>query len=64
MEKNPAVTSFCFLNNTQALAYFSIFNRIEPQQHLISEFLMEENLSHNLFLPIEPYKTIAVPYLS
>ena len=41
--------------------YFSIFNRITPQEHLMSGFLMEENPSHTLFLPIEQYKTLAVP---
>ena len=34
---------------TPAVPYFRILNRIEPQQHLISEFLIEENLSSNLF---------------
>ena len=49
---------------TPVVPYFSIFNRIKPQEHLISELLMEENPSHTLFLPIEQYKTLAVPYFS
>ena len=40
---------------------FSIFNRIEPQQHLISVFLIDENPSRTLFLLFKQYKTLAVP---
>ena len=46
---------------TPVVPYFSIFNRITPQEHLMSGFLMEENPNHALFLPIEQYKTLAVP---
>ena len=46
---------------TLVVPYFSIFNRTKPQEHLISEFLIEENPSRTLFLPIEQYKTLAVP---
>ena len=50
---------------TPVLPYFSIFNKIKPQEHLSPGVLMEENPSCNLFLPIEQYKTLAVtsPYL-
>ena len=46
---------------TPVLPYFSIFNRIKPQEHLSPGFLMEQNPSRTLFLPIEQYKTLAVP---
>ena len=46
---------------TPVVSYFSIFNRITPQEHLMSGFLMEENPSRTLFLAIEQYKTLAVP---
>ena len=46
---------------TPVVPYFSIFNRIKPQEHLMSGFLMEENPSRTLFLHIEQYKTLAVP---
>ena len=46
---------------TPVVPYFSIFNRIKPQEYLLSEFLMEENPSRTLFLAIEQYKTLAVP---
>ena len=46
---------------TPAVPYFSIFNRIKPQEHLLPGFLMEENPSVTLFLPIEQYKTLTVP---
>ena len=49
---------------TPVVPYFSIFNRIKPQEHLMSKFLMEENPSHTLFLPTEQYKTLNVPYFS
>ena len=45
---------------TLVVPYFSIFNRTEPQEHLMSGFLMEENPSHTLFLLFEQYKTLAV----
>ena len=49
---------------TPALPYFSIFNRIKPQEHLSSGFLMEQNPSRTLFLPIEQYKTLILPFSS
>ena len=47
---------------TPVVPYFSIFNRIKTQEHLLSGFLTEENPNRTLFLPIEQYKTLAVPY--
>ena len=63
MEENASCNLFWLLEqfNTPVVPHFSIFNRIKPQKHLMSEFLMEENPSHTLFLPIEQYKTLAVP---
>ena len=63
MEENASCNLFLFLEQfkTPAVPYFSIFNRIKPQKHVMSELLMEENPSHTLFLPIEQYKTLAVP---
>ena len=63
MEKSASRNLFLLFEQykTPVVSYFSIFNKIEPQQHLISGFLMEENPSRTLFLPIEQYKTLAVP---
>ena len=63
MEENTSRNLFVLFEQfkTPFVPCFSIFNRIEPQEHLMSEFLMEENPSHILFLPIEQYKTLAVP---
>ena len=63
MKTNPSRNlSFLFEQcNTLAVPYFSIFNRTEPQQHLILGFLIEENSSRTLFLLFEQYKTLAVP---
>ena len=62
MEENTSRNLFLLFEQfkTPFVPCFSIFNRIEPQEHLMSEFLMEENPSHALFLPFEQYKTLAV----
>ena len=46
--KTPAVPQLCLILafsiiQTTAVSYFSICNRIEPQQHLVSKFLMKGN---------------------
>ena len=46
---------------TPVVAYFGIFNRIKPEEHLMSKFLLQGNSSSTLFLPIEQYKTLAAP---
>ena len=63
MEENAKCTLFLLLEQfkTPVVPYFSIFNRITPQEHLMSGFLMGENPSRTLFLPIEQYKTLPVP---
>ena len=63
MEENASSNFFLLLEQfkTPVVPYFSIFNRITPQGHLMSGFLMGENPSRTLFLPIEQYKTLAVP---
>ena len=63
MKTNPSRNlSFLFEQcNTLAVPYFSIFYKLEPQQHLILGFLIEENPSRTLFLLFEQYKTLAVP---
>ena len=63
MEENASCNLFWLLEQFKipAVPYFSIFNRIKPQERLMSRFLMEENTSRTLFLPIEQYKTLAVP---
>ena len=63
MEENASCNFFLLLEQfkTPVVPYFSIFNRITPQEHLMSGFLMEENPSRTLFLPIEQYKTLGVP---
>ena len=48
-------------SRTLAVPYFSIFNKIEPQQHLILGFLIEENPSRTFFLLFEQNKILAVP---
>ena len=62
MEENASCNLFWLLEQleTPTVPYFSILNRIKPQEHLMSRFLMEENTSRTLFLPIEQYKTLAV----
>ena len=63
MEENVNCNLFCLLKQfkTPVVPYFSFFNRIKPQEHLISGFLMEENPGRTLFLHLEQYKTLAVP---
>ena len=68
MEENASCNFFLLLEQfkTPVVPYFSIFNRITPQEHLMSGFLMEENpsffpLQNTLFLHIEQYKTLTVP---
>ena len=61
MEENASCNLFLLFEQFKTPRYFSIFNRIEPQEHLMSGFLMEENSSRTLFLPIEQHKTLAVP---
>ena len=60
MEENASCNFFLLLEQfkTPVLPYFSIFNKITPQEHLLSGFLMGENPSRTLFLPIEQYKTL------
>ena len=47
---------------TPAVTYFSILNRVEYQEHLISGFLMEKNPSSTLFQHFEQKKCPVVPY--
>ena len=63
MEGNASRNLFLFLEQFETLVvpYFSNFNKIKPQEHLMSRFLMEGNHSRILFLHIEQYKTLAVP---
>ena len=63
MEENASHNLSLLLEQfkTPVVPYFSILNRIKPQEHLFSGFLMKENTSRTLFLPIEQYKTLAVP---
>ena len=63
MEENASLNLLLLLEQfkTPVIPYFSIFNRIKPEEHLMSGFLMEENPSNTLFLYIEQYKTLAVP---
>ena len=63
MEENDSRNLLLLLEQFEipVVPYFSIFNRIKPRQHLMSEILMEENPSSTLFLTIEQYKTLAVP---
>ena len=63
MEENASRNLLLLLEQfkTPVLPYFSNFNRIKPQEHLMSGFLMEPNSSRTLFLHIEQYKTLAVP---
>ena len=63
MEENANCNLFLLLEQfkTPVVPYFSIFNSIKPQEHLMSGFLMEENPNRTLFLHIEQYKTLAVP---
>ena len=63
MEENARCNFILLLEQfkTPVVPYFSIFNRITPQEQLKSEFLMEENPSRTLFLRIEQYKTLVVP---
>ena len=55
MEENASCNLFLLLEQFKipVVPYFSIFDRIKPQEHLMTEFLMEENLSHTLYMPIE-----------
>ena len=63
MEEIASCNLFWLLEQfkTPVLPYFSIFNRIKSQEHLLSGFLIEESPSRTLFLAIEQYKTLAVP---
>ena len=63
MKENASSNLFLLLEQlkTPVVPYFSIFNRITHQEHLMSGFLMGENPSRTLFLPIEQCKTLAVP---
>ena len=63
MEENASRNLSLLLEQfkTPVVPYFSIFNRIKPQEHLLSGFLIEENPSRTSFLPIEQYKTLAIP---
>ena len=63
MEENASRNLLLLLEQfkTPVVPYFSIFNRITPQEHLMSGFLMEENPRRTLFFPIEQCKTLAVP---
>ena len=63
MEENASRNLLLLLEQfkTPVVPYFSIFNRIKPEEHLMPGFLMEENPSNTLFLYIEQYKTLAVP---
>ena len=63
MEENASCNLLWLLEHfkTPVVPYFSIFNRIKPQELLMSGFLMEENLSRTLFLHIEQNKTLVVP---
>ena len=62
MEENASRNLFLLLERfeTPVVPYYT-FNRIEPQEHLMLGFLMEENRSCILFLHIEQYNTLAVP---
>ena len=62
MEENASHNLSLLLEQfkTPVVPYFSIFNRIKPQEHFLSGFLIEENPSRTLFLPTEQYKTLAV----
>ena len=66
MEENASCNFFLLLEQFKipVVPYFSIFNIIKPQEHLMSGFLMEQNSSRTLFLHIEQYRTLAVPYFS
>ena len=63
MEENAGPNLSLLLEQfkTAVVLYFSIFNRIKSQEHLLSGFLIEESPSRTLFLAIEQYKTLAVP---
>ena len=63
MEENANCNLFLLLEQFKTLVvpHFTIFNRITPQEHLMSGFLMKENPSRALSLPIEQHKTLAVP---
>ena len=66
MEANASRNLLLLLEQfmTPVVPYFSTFNRIKPQEHLMSGFLMEQNSSRTLFLHIEQYKTLALTYFS
>ena len=66
MEENASRNLLLLLEQfkTPVIPYFSIFNRIKPQEHLMSRFFMEQNSSRTLYLHIEQYETLAVPYFS
>ena len=51
MEENANCNLFLLLEQfkTPVVPYFSIFNRIKPQEHLLSVFLMEETLAAPYF---------------
>ena len=55
MEENASRNLFLLLEQfkTPFVPYFSIFNRVKPQEQIMSGFLMEEIPSRTLFLHIE-----------
>ena len=64
MEENASRNLLLLLEQfkTPVIPYFSIFNRIKPQKHPMSGFLMEENPGRTLFSHNKQYKTLAVPW--
>ena len=59
MKKSPSRTLFLLFEQYKTLAvpYFSILNRIEPQQHLISGFLIKQNPSSTRLFKTAIYGT-------
>ena len=55
MEENASRNLFLLLEQfkTPFVPYFSIFNRIKPQEQIMSGLLMEESPSRTLFLHLE-----------
>ena len=62
MKTNPSRNLYFLFEqfSTLTVPYFSIFNRIELQKHLILGFLIEENSSRTLILLFEQDMTLAV----
>ena len=65
-KKDPSCTLFQHFqqNQTPAVPYYNIFNRLKPHHYLIITFLMEENPSLTSFQHFQQYKTPAVPCFS